>query len=67
MSRRVCLVEWILGKMEKKKRENEEENFFGECLVERRRGKKKVGSRCFLLRPTRKFSPQNREKTIRGV
>ena len=25
-----------------------------------------MGSRCFLLRPTKKFSPKNREKTKRG-
>ena len=36
---KVCLVEWILGRMEKKMRENEEEKLFGRCSVGRMRGK----------------------------
>ena len=53
---RMCLVEWILGKMEKK---NKERNFFGGCLVGRERGKRRVKPEYFLLIPTGKFSPQN--------
>ena len=48
---RVCLVEWILVRMEKNMRENEKEKLFRRCLVERKReGKMIVG-------PTKKFSP----------
>ena len=36
-SLRVCLVEWILGRMKKKK---EKKFFFEECLVGRGRGKR---------------------------
>ena len=44
-------------------RENRKENFFGQCLVRGRGGKKKlVEPKCFLFRPTKMFSLQNREK-----
>ena len=47
---------------DEKKKKNEEGKLFGGCLVGREE-KKMVGPRCFLLGLTRKFSPQNREKT----
>ena len=46
---RVCLVE---GK------------HFRRCLVGKGKGKEMVGLGYFLLGPTRKFSPQNGEKTV---
>ena len=63
MALRVCLVEWILGRMEK----NEGEKSFGGCLVGEGRGKTKVGPRCFLPRPTKKFSSQNEEKLLESL
>ena len=46
----VCLVECILGRMKKKRWENDEGKLFGGFLVERGEGKMMVG-------PTKKFSP----------
>jgi len=52
---RVCLVEWILGRMEKrkkkkeKKKENGERKLFGECLVERGREENDDGIHVFSL------------------
>ena len=64
LSLRVCLFARILGIMEilkrKVKRKNWEDVWLGwevENFV--------VGSGCFLPEPTKKFSPQNREKTER--
>ena len=57
----VCLVEWILGRIEKKKKW--EGKLFGGCLVEREKGKEMVELGCFLLKSTKKFSPKNGEKT----
>ena len=59
---RVCLVEWILGRIEKKMRENEDEKLFKWCLVGKGEGKKMVGLRCFLPRPIKKFFSQNGKK-----
>ena len=65
---KLCLVEWILGRMEEKKiSENKERKLFGGCLVGREREEKKNDRvRCFLLAPTKKLSPQNGEKTTEG-
>ena len=41
----VCLVEWILGRIEKKKKW--EGKLFGGCLVERERGKRDGGAWVF--------------------
>ena len=57
------MVEWILGRMEKKKRKERRrekmsrENFLEGVWLGGGEERKKVGPRCFLLVPTRKFSP----------
>ena len=61
---RVCLVEWILGRLKKEReRENDEEELFGGCLVGGEEGKMMVRPWCFLPGLIKKFSPQNGEKT----
>ena len=40
-----------------------EEKLFGVCLIGRREKKINDGTMCFLPGPTKKFSPQNGEKT----
>ena len=42
------------------------ERSFNGCLVGKGSGKNVVGPKCFLLKPTKKFSPQNGEKTKGG-
>ena len=60
---RMCLVEWILGRMEKNEKKKEGK-LFGRRSVGRERGKKWMGLGCFLPKSTTKFSLQNREKTM---
>ena len=63
---RVCLVEWILGRLEKREREREKmrkENFLEGVWLGGEEGKMIVGPWCFLPEPIKKFSPQNGEKT----
>ena len=55
---RLCLVEWILEKMGKKRRENVEGKLFGGCLIERERERK------MMMRPKKKFSPKWRENFL---
>ena len=57
------MVEWILGRMEKKKgRENKEGKLFRRCLVGRGRGENDSGARMFSPRARQNvFSPKWRE------
>ena len=49
--------------IEKRERENDEEELFGGCLVGGEEGKMMVRPWCFLPGLIKKFSPQNGEKT----
>ena len=62
-SLRVCLIEWILGRVKKKYERKWEGKLFGGCLVRRGRRKRDVKVRMFLLRSIKKFSSQNGKKT----
>ena len=66
---KLCLVEWILGRMEEKKMsENKERKLFGGCLVGREREEKKmVGFGVFSLRPPKSCLPKMERKLLRGV
>ena len=61
----VCLVEWILGRMERKWEKISREAFQKVFGWERER-KKRVGPMCFFLRPTKTLSPYNGEKIWGG-
>ena len=53
--RRVCLVGWILGRVEKKK--EKKRTFLVGIWFEGGEGKKWVGPGCFVPGPTKMFSP----------
>ena len=58
---RVHLEEWILGRLQKKKKKKKGREYFLECVwLEGGEGKKMQRLGCFLPRPTIKFSSQNR-------
>ena len=58
MTLMVCLVEWILGRMEKMRKEN----FLESVWLRERGGKIMVESKCFFLGSTKKFALQNEKK-----
>ena len=61
---KVCLVEWILQQQQQQQQQQKRRVSFLECVwLEGRGGKMMVGPGYFLPGPTKKFSPQNEEKT----
>ena len=66
MSLRMCLVEWILERMEKKGEKIRREMFLEDVWLWGREGKETVGPGCFLPWPTKKFSPKWGENWVGG-